>query len=77
MKPIVIIPKGEFELTGNELKDLIERAYEQGFNDGQNVNRNVIIQPPYIPYRPYFTWTCNTTAGHELCAGNTGASSTI
>lgn len=39
MKPIIIIKEkntnGKFELTEQELKDLIEQAYEQGVEDGK------------------------------------------
>lgn len=39
MKPIIIIKEknkdGKFELTEQELKDLIEQAYEQGVADGR------------------------------------------
>lgn len=39
MRPIVIIKEtnkeGKFELTEQELKVLIEQAYEQGFEDGK------------------------------------------
>lgn len=39
MKPIIIIKEtnkeGKFELTEQELKELIEKAYEQGFADGR------------------------------------------
>lgn len=39
MRPIVIIKEknkeGKFELTEKELKDLIEQAYEQGFEEGK------------------------------------------
>lgn len=76
MKPIVVLPKGIFEMSGKELRDLIEQAYEQGFSDGQAAGRNVIINPytPYVPYRPYITWTCSTADRAELYASTTGAS---
>lgn len=39
MKPIIIIKEknkdGKFELTEQELKDLIEQAYEQGYADAK------------------------------------------
>ena len=39
MEPIIIIKEtnkeGKFELTEQELKDLIEQAYEQGFEEGK------------------------------------------
>lgn len=39
MKPIIIIKEtnkdGKFELTEKELKELIEKAYEQGFEEGR------------------------------------------
>lgn len=39
MKPIIIIKEtnkdGKFELTENELKELIEKAYEQGFENAK------------------------------------------
>jgi hypothetical protein len=39
MKPIIIIKEtnkdGKFELTEQELKELIEKAYEQGVADGR------------------------------------------
>lgn len=46
MKPIIIIKEknkdGKFELTEKELKELIEKAYEQGFEEGKEQNRTVI-----------------------------------
>ena len=46
MKPIIIIKEtnkdGKFELTEQELKELIEQAYKQGFEEGKERNQTVI-----------------------------------
>lgn len=46
MKPIIIIKEtnkdGKFELTEKELRELVEQAYNQGFEDGKERNQAVI-----------------------------------
>lgn len=53
MRPIVIIKEtnkeGKFELTEKELRELVEKAYEQGFEDGKQERVN-------IQGVPYWNW---------------------
>lgn len=58
MKPIIYIPKGNFEISGDELKALIDRVYDQGYEDGRKVTPP-IIYPNTTPVFPY-QWTTTT-----------------
>ena len=53
MKPIIIIKEtnkeGKFELTEKELRELVEKAYEQGVEDGKQERVN-------IQGVPYWNW---------------------
>lgn len=59
MKPIIIIKEknkdGKFELTEQELKELIEKAYEQGFEDGKQERVNVQGVPLWRSVEEPFT----------------------
>jgi len=52
MKPILVVVKEnnkKIELTPVELKNMLDKAYEQGYNDGANENRIVISNAPHTP----------------------------
>ena len=66
MKPIIIKlqvnSKGKFELTEDELNDIIEKAYQSGLSDGSHNTLTIpstpLINPAITPY--YTTVTAKT-----------------
>ncbi len=71
MKPFIIVKntdaEGEIHFTQEEIRKIIEEAYNQGYSDGYTANGNQKIYNPntsdpcpshYIPYAPQ-TW-CNS-----------------
>ena len=57
MKPLLIkIPiesLGKVNITFQELEDIVQRAYDQGYEDGKHVNLSVGYPPPLnYPYVP-------------------------
>lgn len=65
MKPIVIFLEknqdGKYSLTEEQVRDIIEKGYNAGFEDGQKS----IPQYPYPVNIPDFTITSNVECSNE------------
>lgn len=71
--------EGKVEFTEDGLKALLDRVYNQGYNDGKNTG-SIIWSPPSRWYddwwnKPYITWS-NSDPVINYCSDTTTATTT-
>lgn len=65
MKPIIIEKDktGNVKITLEELREIVDNAYNQGYNDGRNSNTSIPSVPSWAPTwtdRDHITITCKS-----------------
>lgn len=74
--------EGKITFTEDSLKSLLDRVYNQGYNDGKN-NGSIIWNSPSKWYddwytKPYITWTNSSTAtSTDYCDTSTITASNV
>ena len=68
---------GKITLSKDELQDIVNEAYYEGYRNGEQNGKSYIITSPHWWDTPYYSWSVSTDGSSSITIGSDPNTSTI